>query len=104
MPTSREEQAQWVARHEASGQSLQSFCRDHNIPYCRMQYWVAQHRKRIQAVEDHEQPGFVELSAKSHSPQGSPLSIEIFMGPARCVLPVSVDPTIVVTIMRELSA
>lgn len=43
---SAEEQAQWLARHEASGQSVRAFCTEHGLVPTTLTWWRRRRRER----------------------------------------------------------
>ena len=57
---SAEEQARWLARHEASGQSVRAFCTEHGLVPTTLTWW--RRRRREQARRSGTEGALIEVT------------------------------------------
>jgi len=104
---SAEERAQWLARHEASGQSVRAFCTEHGLAPTTLTWW--RRRRREQARQSGADGALIEVtrltqpaSAVSWKSMTTAAVIALPVGP-RVEIAADADPAWVAALIRALA-
>lgn len=104
---SAEEQARWLARHEASGQSVRAFCAEHGLAPTTLTWW--RRRRREQARQSGRDGALIEVtrlaqpvSAVSSKSMTTAAVIGLPVGP-RVEIAAGTDPAWVAALIRALA-